>query len=324
MRKLAALLLAVTLLAPALALAQDQPGTPAPGGSTQPQQPTIALAAPGTLDRAIAAVNANQFDQAVLDSSVFILMNPSYARGYYVRGVAYEALNRLPEALADLNKAVPLSTGSAAEGPILEERARLYIGNNQLPEALADLTSAIKISPTGDLYTLRAQTLMQQNDYPSALKDLNEAIKLSPDNGALLLLRATIYDALNNPPEAAADYLSWISSQQPQETSGQPISASTQFRVTMAAAKAFVVPVNLKKGQKLSVAAAHVNGTVDPLLVLLDPNNQPLVANDDTSATNQNSLISNFAAPADGQYILVISYAGGGTDGQVAVQIRIQ
>lgn len=325
MRKLAALLLAVTLLAPALALAQDQSGTPVPTTAPQAGQPTIALAAPAALDRAISDYGAGQFEQAAIESSVFILMNPTFAHGYLVRGLSYAALSKLPEALDDLNNALPLADSEPDEQvKILTSRARLYIGTNKIPEAIDDLTSAIRISPNGDLYSLRAQALMQQNDYASALKDLNEAIQLAPDDGSLFLIRATAYDALGNQPDAAADYLNWISSQKPQESTGQPVNGSATFRVTMAADKAFVVPINLKKGQSISVAAAHVNGTVDPLLVLLDPNNTPLVANDDASASNQNSLISNFAIPADGAYILIISYAGGGSDGQVSVQIRAQ
>ncbi len=326
MRKLAALLLAVTLLAPALALAQDQPGTPAPGSNSGQGNPTqLSLVARNVLDRAIDDYSASQFEQAVVESSLFILMNPTFAHGYLVRGLSYAALNRLPEALDDLNRALPLADGMPDEQlKIRTSRARLYIGTNQLPEAISDLTSAIKASPSGDLYTLRAQAFMQQSDYASAIKDLDEAIQLAPDNGALFLFRASAYDALGSPSAAAADYFNWISAQKPQESTGQPINGSASFRVTMAANKAFVVPINLKKGQSVSIAAARVNGTVDPLLVLLGLDNQPLVASDDASATNQNALISNFPIPADGAYILVIAYAGGGSDGQVSVQIRAQ
>ncbi len=325
MRKLVALLFAVMLLAPALALAQDQSGTPAPGDTSgQTTQPSIALAAPEALQRAIDDVGAQQFDQAVLQSSLFILLNPTYARGYFVRGVAYQGLKKLPEALADLTTALPLAAGTPGQASIYASRARLFIGTNQLPEAVSDLTNAIKINPTSDLYALRAQVLMQQLDFASAIKDLNQAIQLTPTDGSLFLVRASAYDAMGNRAEAASDYVAWISSQKPQALTGQPVNLGASFRLDMTADKLYEVPINAKKGQSVSIAAASLNGNIDPLIALLDPDNQPLIASDDVSSSNQNSLISNFVIPADGVYLLMIFHAGGGTDGQVGVQIRGQ
>lgn len=326
MRKLVALLFALTLLAPALALAQDQPGTPVPGSSSgQPAQVDFAQTMPEALQRAVDDVNAKRREQAVMESSLFILMNPTYAHGYFIRAVAYAGLNKLPEALDDLNKALSLAQGFPAEQFIIyDRRARVYIGMNQLPEAVSDLTSAILISPNADLYGLRALILMQQLEYASAIKDLNEAIQLTPTNNNLYLLRAGAYAAAGNKTEAARDYLAWIFAPKPQQISDDPIDAGTNLRLNMTADKVYIVPVNLKKGQSVSIAAVKQAGNIDPLIVLVDPAQEPLIANDDVSPGSQNSMISNFAVPADGIYLLIVSHAGGGTDGDVVVQIRAQ
>ena len=60
-------------------------------------------------------------------------------------------------------------------------------------------------------------------------------------------------------------------------------------------------------------------GTLDTQLFLLQPDGSQLAANDDAVVNETtNSLIDNFALPADGEYIIVATHYGllyGGTSG---------
>jgi hypothetical protein len=84
------------------------------------------------------------------------------------------------------------------------------------------------------------------------------------------------------------------------------------------------IPFDAKVGDKLTVSAdgdGTSNG-VDPLLVVLDTSNKPLISDDD-SGGSVNAAITKYALPADGSYTLVVSYSGGGSIGTVTVQFDL-
>jgi hypothetical protein len=59
------------------------------------------------------------------------------------------------------------------------------------------------------------------------------------------------------------------------------------------------------------------------LIVLLDPNGDP-IAGDDDSGTQLDSLISSFELPTDGTYTLLVSHAGGGSEGDIELSLTAQ
>ncbi len=67
-----------------------------------------------------------------------------------------------------------------------------------------------------------------------------------------------------------------------------------------------------KKGQRVSIALTHGEGTVlDPKLYLIGPSGTTAAENDDAVVgTNRDSLINNFTLPSDGQYIIIATHYG--------------
>ena len=61
---------------------------------------------------------------------------------------------------------------------------------------------------------------------------------------------------------------------------------------------------------------------VDPLLVIIDANGNPLIASDDVGSS-ADSLISNFQIPTDGQYTVVVSYSIRGSEGNINVTLDL-
>jgi hypothetical protein len=80
-----------------------------------------------------------------------------------------------------------------------------------------------------------------------------------------------------------------------------------------------------KAGEKYSVAMNNTSGNLDTSLYMLGPAGNQVAANDDVEAgANTNSLISNFALPADGQYIIIATHFGaryGGTTGTYSLTL---
>jgi hypothetical protein len=78
-------------------------------------------------------------------------------------------------------------------------------------------------------------------------------------------------------------------------------------------------------GEAYSIAMNKTSGNLDPSLYLIGPAGDQVAANDDAAAgENINSLISNFALPADGQYIIIATHFGaryGGTTGTYSLTL---
>lgn len=78
-------------------------------------------------------------------------------------------------------------------------------------------------------------------------------------------------------------------------------------------------------GQVFNIAMNNTSGNLDPSLYLIGPAGDQVAANDDAVAgENTNSLIANFALPADGQYIIIATHFGaryGGTTGTYSLTL---
>jgi hypothetical protein len=74
-----------------------------------------------------------------------------------------------------------------------------------------------------------------------------------------------------------------------------------------------------------NIAMNNTSGNLDPSLYLIGPAGDQVAANDDAVAgENTNSLIANFALPADGQYIIIATHFGaryGGTTGTYSLTL---
>jgi hypothetical protein len=78
-------------------------------------------------------------------------------------------------------------------------------------------------------------------------------------------------------------------------------------------------------GDVFNIAMNNTSGNLDPSLYLIGPAGDQVAANDDAVAgENTNSLIANFALPADGQYIIIATHFGaryGGTTGTYSLTL---
>ncbi len=80
-----------------------------------------------------------------------------------------------------------------------------------------------------------------------------------------------------------------------------------------------------KANEVYSIAMNNTSGNLDPSLYLIGPAGNQIAANDDAVVgENTNSLISNLALPADGQYIIIATHFGaryGGTTGTYSLTL---
>ncbi len=358
------------------------------------QPATVPVVMPELLQRADNAAGASDHTQAVVDYSLFILLNPTFGPAYVSRALNYRAMGDTALAIEDLSAALEHTAPSPAyEAAVYYTRATLYLDQNNTRAALEDLNAAIAAYPQDiDSLSLRAQLLTFTEEYAAALEDydrlvelqpdqaahymdrafvnaqlgdletalenynqavdlnpadavpyaqralfhaalsnfadalddLNSAIDLNPANSRFYLLRGSVNTAADNPTDAAADYFQWLSLNVTREfVLPTALTSNQNFTVEMEQGWIYSIPFQVAAGQTVSVDARGVSQQqpIDPLLVILDAEGSPLVADDD-SAGNLGAFIQDYLFDEEGEYTLIIGQAAGGVQqGDVVVQV---
>ena len=296
-----------------------------PAYAQQQQSATPPLVAADLFSKASASITAQNYTQASLDLSLFILLNPTYSPGYYERAQSYMALNDFDHALEDVDHAIDTaaSVASADYGSALYVMRGQIDGQKQnLPDALKDYTQAITLKPTLQALAGRGLLYLGQSNYQLALTDLNSAISLDASNPVLFVYRGAANLGLHDAKSAGADYLSFFKAIQPNPTAHAPIQSGQAVTLQIDQGVVIGLPFTAKAKQYISALAVARSGTVDPLLVLVDPQGNPL-AGDDDSGGNSNALILNYQVAADGDYTLVVGHSLGGYTGTVLLQFQV-
>lgn len=307
------------LIAPMSAMAQT------PVGSTLPEEVVDLVIAPELFDRATFAFEAQDFRRAELDYSLFILLNPTFSLAYYYRAQTLVSEGEIERAMHDFNQAVATSENLSESyiSDVLTARAELLSQNSQFADALADYTQAISLEPSAiGAYVGRGLLYMEQNDLELARSDFDSAIG---QNGTLPLLyayRALITSQLDEPRAAAADYLEFLNLIETTSADEAAPASGNVVSIQMGLGVVHRLTFEAQAGQQLNAVAAGRNGTVDPLMVVVDSDGEALIADDD-SGGNYSAVIEAFTIPADGTYTLVIGHSLGGYEGQVTVGIEL-
>ncbi len=149
-------------------------------------------------------------------------------------------------------------------------------------------------------------------------------MQLDPTDRWSFLGRATSYQGLGETERAAGDFALYVALNAAEVVDGDPLRVGREVTVSMSEGLVFQLPFSADEGDKITISAVSPDGSVDPLLVLLDPEGSPLIGSDDTDAANLdfNASVEAFEAPEDGDYLLLVTHAGGGSEGRVQVLVE--
>ena len=204
MRKL--LILAMIMIAgSAMALpASAQQGDTAPPGSGN--SPTV-IVAPELFRQAGEAAQAGNYQRALLDYSLFILLNPTDSQGYYARALTYQLLEKPDASLDDLEQAIVFAPAIAEyTAQVYLNRASLLLDQNDIDAALEDLDASLGLAPDQpDALLTRASVYAFQERYNDALDDYSRVITLAPDDTRAYSQRGVLNMRLGNLDEALTD-----------------------------------------------------------------------------------------------------------------------
>ena len=160
--------------------------------------PTVHAHAQGTADAKTCAEKKG--DEAILACSRAIDSKDPKVKldeAYFNRGVEWAAQGKHDNAIVDYTNAIKLNPQYREA---FNNRGNAYRRKNELDRALADYNEAIRLNPKrGMYYRNRGNVLSDQRDYAHALADYTEAIKIDANdasaNDSAAWIMATAPDA---------------------------------------------------------------------------------------------------------------------------------
>ncbi|MEM9951808.1 MAG: tetratricopeptide repeat protein [Chloroflexota bacterium] len=168
------------------------------------------------------------------------------------------------------------------------------------------------------------------DEYYDAIADYTRAIELNSDLAASYLNRGVAYEQLgNNDSRAMTDFTSWMTRDGMTVLSRSIISDSTELTATMYEDYRYDVPLKLNSGDVVSFNVTSIQeDLVDPIIVLVDADGNPVAANDDVrrddgSLVSMDSYINQYEVERTGQYTLMVTHAGGGSFGDITIDLDI-
>ena len=208
--------------------------TPVPTAvSIPPATPTPdpELTADSYYEIALARITADDADDALVNLSKAIDLNPNYVDAYFLRGLIYGSQYDFDKAIADFEKVVELdpshTDAKAMHADAYAARGADYALEKNYDKAIADFERAIELDPdkaefkaaAAATYFLRGATRYEEGDNESAFADLDRAIsdiekiiELDPDNseariaiGEAYLVRGIAHFQGGNYDRAIAD-----------------------------------------------------------------------------------------------------------------------
>ncbi len=169
----------------------------------------------------------------------------------------------------------------------------------------------------------------QSGEYYDAVADYSRSIELNDDTYASWLNRGVAYEQMGSNSRAISDFNAYLTRDNIYTLEFMPIDSSANFTEYMYANYRYDIPLELRQGDVVSISVTSlVEEQVDPIIVLVDASGHPVAGNDDMryqdgSLVSMNSYINSYDVTSKGEYTLMISHAGGGSYGDIDIDIRI-
>lgn len=157
----------------------------------------------------LAALKAKLFDLAI-DMLAVAINDGNYDPSlcYQSRGVAYQELGRLQDALTDYNKSIQLKfTTAENEAIVRNNRATIYCALKQYDLAIKDYDRAIQLNPAAKykVYYNRGNVKLELDRLEDAAADFTRVIELDPHPADGYFKRGFVRDIQGRFAEADAD-----------------------------------------------------------------------------------------------------------------------
>jgi tetratricopeptide (TPR) repeat protein len=145
----------------------------------------------------------NKIPEALADLDRAIALDPKNARAFRERSNSQRSAGRIDRALADANEAVRLDPDDARA---FDNRGNVFNNSGQYDRAIEDYNEAIRLDPQFSLAFMdRGAAYYFKAEYERAIQDYDEAIRLDPKRDRAYANRGAAYKKLGRSEQAIAD-----------------------------------------------------------------------------------------------------------------------
>ena len=197
---------------------------------------------------------------------------------------------------------------------------------NDYNAALESFQSALALnSQDAEAMNWMGVTYRYMGEYEYALGYISQAIVLNSDYSLPFLSRGITYEMMGDADASAADYYQYTILNRTRNFYHTELDGDGQFELPMREGWVYNIPFTAVTGQTVDIDVETIApGFVDPLIMVLGPDNQPLIGDDDVARNDYNASIENFQIRQDGQYTLIVSHAEGGANGTINVDVDVK
>jgi SpoVK/Ycf46/Vps4 family AAA+-type ATPase len=144
------------------------------------------------------------YDKAIENYNMAIVLNPAFAEAYFNRGLSYYNKKDFDKAISDYNRAAELDPRNAI---IYNNRGDAYYRKQDFDKSIVDYDKAISLNPKYlKAFYNRGLAYACQQDYERAVKDFDKVVELNPNFSEAYHIRGLAYDYMGNLEKAIADY----------------------------------------------------------------------------------------------------------------------
>jgi tetratricopeptide (TPR) repeat protein len=192
---------------------------------------SVSIPANVSIEKGIAYYNNDEYDQAIVDFTRAINVNPNSSLAYYYRGSTYQKIKNYDHAIADYTQVIRIDPNDAVA---YNNRANAYFDKNDYDNAIADYTQAIRITPNDAVaYNNRAIAYRYKNDYDNAISDYNQVIRIDPNDSDAYYWRGNAYELKGDIAKANTDKTKAQELRQKQQpTQTEPTVSSSNTTIT--------------------------------------------------------------------------------------------
>ena len=152
----------------------------------------------------VQAADQRQYDQAIIEFTKAIEIDPKDIPAIENRAYMYLALQKNAEAVADFTQVIELAPGQTTS---YLGRGQAETNLKQFEPALTDLSKAIELKPDDpNAYRFRGFANIGKADWNAAIADYDKAIEMNPQDEQAYVWRAFAKRSLRNYQDALVDY----------------------------------------------------------------------------------------------------------------------
>lgn len=236
----------------------------------------------------------------------------------YGIGATQDAFNDIERALED----------APNDGEFHRLAANAYYLVGEAHEAIELFEKALEIDPDlSDAYSDLGDLYIDLNEYDLAIENFDRylgATSTEDEDPTVYFNIGFSYDKMGDQETASGYFYQFLTIAGFNFNDEDSLEVNEPVTVAMSQGQVYEFTVQLTEGQVVDFSAeSSIPALVDPLLVVLDPDGEGVIANDDRTEENFNSLIRQFVAPETGTYTVLVSHAFGGSEGDVDVELIV-